>query len=324
MLKSSILMDKFLYVLNTKQKPRKISFIGTDNKEYKYLLKSHEDLRQEERIIQVFNFVKSMIFLNKETSNKNLLITIYPVIPLSHITGLIGFLPNCDTISHLISEERKTNNLIANIELNSIFQLYPKYDSGTLLSKVEAFKEVNRNMPGLELNNIIWTKSENCESWLVRRTNYSRSLSVMIVVGYILGLGDRYPINLMMDRQNGKIIHIDYGDCFEIAMKRNKFPEKVPFRLTRMLVKALGITKVEGTFRIISEKVMQLLRDNRDSLLAILNTLVYDPFVSFRLMVPYLMKMKKKEKEKNKAISFNSPINEYNNNTNIKSRLSSI
>ena len=312
-------MDKFLYVLNTKQKPRKISFIGTDNKEYKYLLKSHEDLRQDERIIQVFNFVNSMLSLNKETSNKNLLITIYPVIPLSHITGLIGFLPNCDTISHLITEERKTNNLIANIELNSLFQLYPKYDSGTLLSKVEAFKEVNRNTPGLELNNIIWTKSVNCESWLVRRTNYSRSLSVMSVVGYILGLGDRHPNNLMMDRQNGKIIHIDYGDCFEIAMKRNKFPEKVPFRLTRMLVKALGITKVEGTFRIISEKVMQLLRDNRDSLLAILNTLVYDPLVSFRLMVPYLMKMKEKEKEKNKAMSFNSPINEYNNNVNISS-----
>ena len=68
------------------------------------------------------------------------------------------------------------------------------------MSKVEAFKEVNRNTQGLELNNIIWTKSENCESWLVKTTNYSRSLSVMSVVGYILGLCDRYPNNLMMDR----------------------------------------------------------------------------------------------------------------------------
>ena len=40
---------------------------------------------------------------------------------------------------------------------------------------------------------------------------------------------------------------------------------------------------------------LELLRDNKDSLLAILNTLVYDPLVSFRLMVPYLMKMKEKE-----------------------------
>ena len=75
----------------------------------------------------------------------------------------------------------------------------------------------------------------------------------MSIVGYLLGLGDRHPNNFITDKQSGKIIHIDYGDCFEIAIKRNKFPEKVPFRLTRMIVKALGVSKIEGTFRIISE-----------------------------------------------------------------------
>ena len=69
-------MDKYLYVLNTKQKPRKISLIGTDNKEYKYLLKSHEDLRQDERIIQVFNYTNSILSLDKGTSSKKLL-TLY-------------------------------------------------------------------------------------------------------------------------------------------------------------------------------------------------------------------------------------------------------
>jgi len=76
----------------------------------------------------------------------------------------------------------------------------------------------------------------------------------MSMVGYILGLGDRHPSNLMMSRKTGKIIHIDFGDCFEVAMKRDKFPEKVPFRLTKMLVKALEASGVGGTFKIISEK----------------------------------------------------------------------
>ena len=315
-------MDKYLYVLNTKQRPRKLSFIGTDNKEYKYLLKSHEDLRQDERIIQVFNYTNSILSLDKGTSSKKLLITIYPVIPLSHITGLIGFLPNVDTISNLILEHRKNNNFIQNIEISLIYQLYPKYDSGSLMSKLEAFKEANHCTSGYELRDIIWEKSINCESWLIRRTNYSRSLSVMSVVGYLLGLGDRHPNNLMMDKQNGKIIHIDYGDCFEIAMKRNKFPEKVPFRLTRMIVKALGVSKIEGTFRIISEKVMELLRANRDSLVAILNSLVYDPLVSFKLMLPMIMKMKEKEKNTTTYQNINlnnSLLNEANANPNISS-----
>jgi FKBP12-rapamycin complex-associated protein len=125
----------------------------------------------------------------------------------------------------------------------------------------------------------------------------------------------------MMSRKTGKIIHIDFGDCFEIAMKRDKFPEKVPFRLTRMLVKALEVSGVEGTFRIISEKVMELLRENKDSLLAILGSFLYDPLISFRLMIPMIIKQKKLEGNnlKNKKISKKK---EYNYNYNIYSNKS--
>ena len=45
----------------------------------------------------------------------------------------------------------------------------------------------------------------------------------------------------MLDRMSGKIIHIDFGDCFEVAMVREKFPEKIPFRLTRMLINAMEV-----------------------------------------------------------------------------------
>ncbi|RYH28613.1 hypothetical protein EON65_11560 [archaeon] len=81
---------------------------------------------------------------------------------------------------------------------------------------------------------------------LVRRTTYTRSLAVMSMVGYILGLGDRHPSNLMLDRKTGKILHIDFGDCFEVATYRDKYPEKVPFRLTRMLVNAMEVARIEG------------------------------------------------------------------------------
>ena len=179
-------IDKYLYVFKTKQKPRKISFIGTDDKEYKYLLKSNEDLRQDERIIQVFNFVNSLLSLDKEQLSKKLLITVYPVIPLSNLTGLIGFLPNCDTISHLIIEARKEKKIHPNIEMLHIMDTFYKYSSGTLLSKLEVFKEAVNLTSGYELGEIIWTKSLNCETWLTRRTNYAQSLAVMSVVGYII------------------------------------------------------------------------------------------------------------------------------------------
>lgn len=50
-------------------------------------------------------------------------------------------------------------------------------------------------------------------------------------VGYLLGLGDRHPSNLMLDRYSGKLLHIDFGDCFEASMNREKFPERVRSKL---------------------------------------------------------------------------------------------
>jgi FKBP12-rapamycin complex-associated protein len=81
--------------------------------------------------------------------------------------------------------------------------------------------------------------------WLERRTNYTRSLALMSMAGYILGLGDRHPSNLMLERPSGKIIHIDFGDCFDVAMQREKYPERVPFRLTRMLINAMEVSGIE-------------------------------------------------------------------------------
>ncbi len=135
----------------------------------------------------------------------------------------------------------------------------------------------------------------------------------MSMVGYILGLGDRHPNNLMMSRKTGKIVHIDFGDCFEVAQYRVKFPEKVPFRLTRMLIKALEIAGIEGTFRIISEEVMGIMREKKDLLLAIFSSLIHDPLISFRLMI----QRGEKDKDKNRNRNLDSQKNiEGNNNGN--------
>ena len=50
-----------LSVFSTKQHPRKISIYGTNDKEYMYLLKGHEDLRQDERAMQLFNLVNTLL-----------------------------------------------------------------------------------------------------------------------------------------------------------------------------------------------------------------------------------------------------------------------
>ena len=287
-----------LEVLKTKQHPRKILMYGTDEKEYIFLLKGHEDLRQDERAMQLFNLVNSLLSIYRNTNNKNLYINTYSVLPLSYNTGIIGWVSNCDTLHQLIKEQRSKNNILPKIEYRTIFYYNHNFESSSFLKKIEIFEESLKTTQGNEINKILWIKSLNCEKWLERRINFSRSLALMSIVGYILGLGDRHPNNLMMEKNSGNIIHIDFGDCFEVAMKRDKFPEKVPFRLTRMLIKALEVSGIEGNFRITCENVMRVLRINKNSLLAILASFIHDPLVSFRLMIPMLMKRNKNSQDK--------------------------
>jgi FKBP12-rapamycin complex-associated protein len=95
----------------------------------------------------------------------------------------------------------------------------PDYDNLTVIQKVEVLQSAFETTSGQDLYNILWLKSRNSEAWLDRRTNYTRSLAVMSMVGYILGLGDRHPSNLMLHRHTGKVVHIDFGDCFEVMYK---------------------------------------------------------------------------------------------------------
>ncbi|KAG6571908.1 Serine/threonine-protein kinase TOR, partial [Cucurbita argyrosperma subsp. sororia] len=272
-----------LVVITSKQRPRKLTIHGSDGEDYAFLLKGHEDLRQDERVMQLFGLVNTLLDNSRKTAEKDLSIQRYDVIPLSPNSGLIGWVPHCDTLHQLIREYRDARKITLNQEHKYMLSFAPDYDHLPLIAKVEVFEYALHNTEGNDLSKVLWLKSRTSEVWLERRTNYTRSLAVMSMVGYLLGLGDRHPSNLMLHRYTGKILHIDFGDCFEASMNREKFPEKVPFRLTRMLVKAMEVSGIEGNFRSTCENVMQVLRSNKDSVMAMMEAFVHDPLINWRL-----------------------------------------
>ncbi|XP_072012519.1 serine/threonine-protein kinase mTOR isoform X9 [Engystomops pustulosus] len=273
-----------LQVITSKQRPRKLTLMGSNGHEFMFLLKGHEDLRQDERVMQLFGLVNTLLANDPASLRKNLSIQRYAVIPLSTNSGLIGWVPHCDTLHALIRDYREKKKILLNIEHRIMLRMAPDYDHLTLMQKVEVFEHAVNNTAGDDLAKLLWLKSPSSEVWFDRRTNYTRSLAVMSMVGYILGLGDRHPSNLMLDRLSGKILHIDFGDCFEVAMTREKFPEKIPFRLTRMLTNAMEVTGLDGNYRITCHTVMEVLREHKDSVMAVLEAFVYDPLLNWRLM----------------------------------------
>ena len=127
-------MGKSLSIFNTKQHPRKMTMIGTDNKEYMFLLKGHEDLRQDERVMQLFDLVNIILAKNNSMCNKKLFIDTYTVFPISHNSGIIGWVRNCDTLHQLIKEQRMKTNTISSIEHKKIYKLYPKFETGAFFN----------------------------------------------------------------------------------------------------------------------------------------------------------------------------------------------
>jgi len=228
--------------------------------------------------------VNTLLSTDRGTSKKDLAIQRYSVVPLSPNSGLISWVAQCDTLHTLIKEFRDARKILLNIEHRLILQMAPDFELVPVLNKLEAFQNAVALTKGEDLAKVLWLRSKNAEHWLTRRTNYTASLAVMSMVGYILGLGDRHPSNLMLDRLTGKILHIDFGDCFEVAVHREKFPEKIPFRLTRMLVRAMEVSGIEGNFRSCCEAVMSMLRHNDDSVMAMLEAFVYDPLINWRLL----------------------------------------
>ncbi|KAJ2234208.1 phosphatidylinositol kinase- protein kinase tor1, partial [Coemansia sp. RSA 475] len=236
-------------VHRTAQLPRQMCIQGSDGNEYTFLLKGLDDLRLDERAMQLFGLINSLLSKDSETARRSLAIERFPVVPLSSNSGLIGFYSNTNSLNQIVIENRKAVNQPNRLELNYACQFTPNWTTLTTMQKVESFEYALSNTPGNDLHRAMWYKSPNAEVWLERRTNYTRSLAVMSIAGYILGLGDRHPSNILIHERTGKVVHIDLGDCFEITWHRVHFPEKVPFRLTRMLIKPMEVSSTDGIFK---------------------------------------------------------------------------
>ena len=113
----------------------------------------------------------------------------------------------------LIRDYRQSKRIALNMENKEMLKISGDFDLLTVMQKVEVFTEALRRTTGKgnDIYEILWSKSTNSEEWLERRNKYTRSLAVMSMVGYILGLGDRHPSNLMLDKISGKLLHIDFG-----------------------------------------------------------------------------------------------------------------
>ncbi|XP_030381065.1 serine/threonine-protein kinase Smg1 [Scaptodrosophila lebanonensis] len=304
-------VDSAVAILPTKTKPKKVVFFGSNSQKYTFLFKGLEDLHLDERIMQFLSISNSIMACKTETPTSKICFKAhhYSVIPLGPQSGLISWV---DGVTPLFSLYKKWQQRDAQIKqqqqkhrspnaaaavpskritdmfYNKLSPLLAKHNMKVgdprrqwpLSALRQVFFDLSKETPSDLLSRELWCQASSPAEWRQSVRRYTMCMAVMSVIGYVIGLGDRHLDNVLINLSSGDIVHIDYNVCFEKG-RTLRIPEKVPFRLTQNMVHALGITGIEGAFRLGCEYVLKVMRRERETLLTLLEAFVYDPLVDW-------------------------------------------
>ncbi|XP_076813089.1 serine/threonine-protein kinase ATR-like isoform X2 [Clavelina lepadiformis] len=269
--------DDAVEILSSLQRPKKVSVRASDGSSCIFLCKPKDDLRKDARLTEFAAIVNKCLMRDTESGKRNLLIRTYAVVPLNEECGLIEWVNNMQGLRHILLAIYKTKGTYTSGKQLKAMQLPV---SETLKKKLDVFR--NKLLPRHPAVFHEWFLSTFTDpsSWYNARLAYARSLAVMSMVGYMLGLGDRHGENILFDSNSGEAMHVDFNCLFNKGLTL-EVPEIVPFRLTHNLVDAMGPTKYEGFFRRACEVTMNVLREQREPLMSVLKTFIYDPLVEW-------------------------------------------
>jgi ataxia telangiectasia mutated family protein len=227
---------------------------------------------------QVFDQVSRLLKNHTATRIRNIGIRTYKVLPLSTRSGLMEFVQNTIPL-HLWVMPAHEKYYPSDYKPDKCRKDIAACQQESVATRVKVWQKVADNFHPV-MRYFLLERFEDPDEWFERRLAYSRSTAAISILGHVLGLGDRHCHNIKLDEKSGEVVHIDLGVSFE-AGRVLPVPEVVPFRLTRDLVDAMGYTKTEGVFRRCCEFTMDTLREERESIMTLLNVLRYDPLVNW-------------------------------------------
>ncbi|KAF2147721.1 hypothetical protein K461DRAFT_248608 [Myriangium duriaei CBS 260.36] len=264
-------------VLNSLQRPRKLTLRGSDGKSYGLLCKPKDDLRKDQRLMEFNTMINRALKRSPESSKRHLYIKTYGVTPLSEESGTIEWVEGIKPMRDILLKLYQRKGIQPNYsELRTLLNEASSHPSNYSIFT----KKILPKFPPV-LHEWFTELSPSPASWFASRLRYARSSAVMSMVGHVLGLGDRHGENILLEETSGGVFHVDFNCLFDKGLTFEK-PELVPFRLTHNMVDAMGpALGVEGPFRRSAELVLQLLRTHHDALMNVLETFVHDPTTDF-------------------------------------------
>ncbi len=255
-------------IIYSKENPMKISFIASDSEEYYFLLKHDQsDITKELKTFEILDEINSIFKIKHFDQNYSMSLKRYLIVPIAPTIVLAEWLTNSDTFGNILEKE-SIKNLI---DYSDYFvqELHGKdvIKSGTIKKYDEKF-----NL----LYNYFYFNFLNPNDWYYSKKNYIISTAIWSMISFLIGLGDRHTGNIMFNKTDGNVIHIDFG---YVALKGLNLPVKeiVYFRFTPNLRKALGIFGECGLFNFISIKSLMVFKEFYKALSSRIEFFQFDP-----------------------------------------------
>ena len=279
--------DDQVDVASSKAKPKTIRLRTLCGRTVKFLCKQEKDgdLRKDARLMEFNTSVNRLLREDAEGRHRQLRLRTYAVVCLNEECGLLEWVDNTDALRSLIAMAHSyCPEQYPQMVLKDVYHPFLTLQGenpDNLRRMLELYSELiesTRYKP--YFHRWFLEQFSDPTAWLAARTTFARSLAVWSIVGHVIGLGDRHVENILMDITNAECVHVDFDCLFDKGLNLGR-PEIVPFRLTPNLVDALGATGVEGTFRRTMEVCLSVLRDNKETLLGVLEPFLYDPTVAW-------------------------------------------
>jgi hypothetical protein len=267
--------EREVAVFATLQRPKKVIALGDDGRAYPYLLKTTDDLRKDARMTELQSLMNALLRRDRATAMRGLSVRTYIVLPLSEQFGLIEWVEGTTQLRSVIASLYQEIGLEP--QAKSITAAYQ--DAQEKGKAEETYQRLTARFPPL-FHRWFQRNFLNPESWLRARQSFGRSLAVMSMVGYVVGLGDRHSENILLDERTGEVLHVDLNCIFQQG-ETFSVPERVPFRFTPNVRDGCGLGKGEGTFRRAAELSLAMLRSNRVTLLSVLEAMAHDPLLDW-------------------------------------------
>jgi len=269
-------------IMNGINAPKVVECFGSDGNKYRQLAKSgNDDLRQDAVMEQFFSLVNTFLQNHRDTSERRLRIRTYKVVPFTPSAGVVEWVNGTVPLGDYLIGSTRTGGAHGRYGIGDWTYLQCREYLMSEKDKRRAFRKICDNFRPV-MHHFFLERFLLPADWFQSRLAYTRSVAASSMVGYIVGLGDRHSMNILIDQDTAEVVHIDLGVAFEQGLML-KTPERVPFRLTRDIIDGMGVTGVEGVFRRCCEKTLSVMRANKEALLTIIEVFVHDPLYKWAL-----------------------------------------